>query len=180
MSDTPEHCDWEERLQDRIDGELDAAQCAALDEHIASCTSCHARMGALQAIDAALSKGLSQQRPEESFNRRVLERVDAMARADRAAARARLEREWQAQAATLSRQWRNTWKSLALNGLAGVALLVALVTTFDVLPFVSHLIDRAWPLMQNATNSPAVMFPVAAGLTIAALWLVRVLALDGR
>lgn len=180
MSDAPEHCDWEEGLQDWIDGDLNPAQRAVLDEHIASCTSCHARMDALQAIDAALSKSFSQQTPEESFDRRVLERIAGAARADRAAARARLEREWRAQMAVLSHQWRTACRSLALNVSAGAALLIALAKTFDALPFVYRLIDQAWLLSQYASARPAIILSAAAGLTVAALWLVRSLASTGR
>ena len=180
MPDAPEYCDWEERLQDWIDGDLDPAQSAAFDEHIAGCLSCHARMNALQALDAALSRSFSQETPEESFDRRVLERIAAAATADRAAARARVEREWRDQMAALSRQWRNAWRSMILNGLAGAALLVALSTTFSILPSVSRLIDRIWLLTQDASLRPAIPLLVAAGSTVVALWLVRSLALTER
>src|SRR5688500_16807877 len=124
MSDVTEHCAWEGRLQDRIDGDLDPTQSLALDKHLAGCLSCCARMHALYALDAALSETLSSEALGESFDRKVLEHIAETARADRAAARARLQREWQAQMADLSHQWRVEWGSLALNVLAGATVLV--------------------------------------------------------
>jgi anti-sigma factor RsiW len=180
VSKAPEHCDWEERLQNWIDGDLHPAQFAAVAEHIASCTSCHARMNRLRAVDAALSGSFSQATLDESFDRKVFERIASAAKTDRVAARARIEREWQDQIAALSDQWRDVWKVIILNAVAGVAVLIALTTAFSVLPSVSHLIDRMLLLTQYGSVRPAITLSTAAGLTVVALLLVRSLASTER
>jgi anti-sigma factor RsiW len=180
VSEAPEHCDWEERLQDWIDGDLDSAQLAAVDEHIASCISCRARMNPLQAVDAALSRSLSQSTLDESFDRKVLERIASAAKTDRVAARARIEREWQDQIAALSDQWRNVWKAIILNAVATVAVVIALTTAFIVLPPVSHLLDQMLLLTHYGSVRPAIALSTAAGLTVVALLLVRSLASTER
>jgi anti-sigma factor RsiW len=180
VSGAPEHCDWEKRLQDWIDGDLDPAQFAAVDEHIASCISCRAQMNPLQAVDVALSRSLSQATLDESFDCKVLERIASAAKTDSVAARARIELEWQDQVAALSDQWRNVWKAIILNAVAGVAVLIALTTAFVVLPPVSHLIDRMLLLSQSGSISPTITLSTAAGLTVVALLLVRSLASTER
>ena len=180
MSEAAEHCDWEERLQRWIDGDLDPARSAALDEHIASCLSCHDRLRPLQAVDAALSRSFSQATLDESFDRKVFERIASAEKADRVAARARIERDRQNQMAALSHRWRNAWKSTVLNAVAGVALLVALAKSLSVLPFVPRLIDQIPLLTQDTAMRPAMMLPAAVGLTVVALWLVRSLASTDR
>jgi len=180
VSVAPEHCDWEERLQDWIDGDLDPAQLAAVAEHIASCTSCHARLNSLRAVDAALSRSFSRSTLEESFDREVLDHIARATNTDRVAARVRIEQEWQIQIAALSDQWRNVWKSIILNAVAGVAVLIALTTAFSVLPPVSHFIDRMLLLTQYGSVPPAIALSTAATLTVVALLLVRALAAFGR
>jgi anti-sigma factor RsiW len=167
-------------MQDWIDGDLDPAQSAALDEHIASCLSCDARLRPLLAVDAALSSGFSQATLDESFDRKVLERIASAANADRVAARARIETDRQDQMAALSHRWRNAWKSMVLNALAGVALLIALSKSLGFLPFVPRLIDQIPLLTQYTSIHPATLLPAAAGLTVMALWLVRSLASTER
>lgn len=180
MLETPKCSDWDEWLQDRIDGDLEPTQSTALDEHIASCSACRARLDALRAVDAALSGHLSGEVPGASFDQIVLKHIVAAADADRDAARARVEQEWRDQMAVLSRQWHKAWRSMILNALAGSALLVAMVTTLRALPFLSRLTARVWPLMQHVAVLPLMTLPVAAGLTFVALWLARSLAVSER
>lgn len=180
MAEIPGNGDWDERLQDWLDGDLGPGEAAAVATHIASCTACQTRASALQAIDTALAEAFSQPRLTASFDRHVLERVATTRQADQAAARARAEREWQEQKATLAHQWHSAWRSTLLNTLAGVALLICVLTTFGALPVFSHLTDRVAPLTQYVSARPVMTLPVAAVMTVVAIWVVRVLARGER
>jgi hypothetical protein len=138
------------------------------------------QMNPLQAVEAALSRSFSQATLDESFDCKVLERIASAANADRVAARARIERDRQDQMTALSHRWRNASKSMVLNALASVALLIALSKALGLLPFVPRLIDQL-PLLTHYTSMhPAMLLPAAAGLTVVALCLVRFLASTER
>lgn len=176
MADEPKNCEWEEKLQDSIDGDLDPGESVALNQHIAGCTACQAQRDALQALDAALAQSLLKETLSESFDHRVLERVSTE-RADQATALARVEHEWQAHRAALSRQWRNALRSMILNTLAGVALLVTLLRTLGIASWVSRLAQDMDLLTFYAAIRPIMTVSIAAGLTVITLWVLRALAL---
>jgi len=179
VPDTPGICDGDERLQDWIDGDLDPAQSLAMEVHIADCSACRTRMKALQALDAALSgqysRAASGAMPGEAFDRVLLERIAAAERADRAAARAQVEQQWRDQMTALSRRWRHALRATILNVVAVAALLFMLITSLHAMPGLSPVADWWTPLTQLVTVRPALTIPVAGGLAIVALWLVRTL-----
>lgn len=175
MSDNLEHSDWEDQLQDWVDGDLDIAQSAALEEHLSGCSACRARMKALQAVDGLLCRSLPPEALDASFDCRVLERVAKIEMANWAATRERLERERQAQIAALAWQWRRAWRALALNIVAAGAVLIALAAGFGgILDFVSSLQDQTTLLLRNAILHPTIALLVASGLSVVSLWVVRV------
>jgi anti-sigma factor RsiW len=171
-----DHYEWDERLQDWIDGDLDPSGAAALEAHVAGCSACQARMSGFRALDTTLAKALAPPALSEAFDRRLLEHVDRASTSERTAARARLEREWQAQMRAFSRQWRHALGSMLLNLLLGTALLVALLARLGAPSLVSRLIEQSGQLTHYASLRPASAAMVAvAGLTVAALWLTRAL-----
>ena len=48
--------EWNDRLQDWLDGDLDATETAALQAHMADCASCRARAEELQQLDRSLCR----------------------------------------------------------------------------------------------------------------------------
>jgi anti-sigma factor RsiW len=181
VADSADHFVWDERLQDWIDGDLDPSEGAALEAHVTGCTLCRPRLSAFRAADALLSKALPRETLTESFDRSILERVERASKADRAAARARIEQEWQTQMGALSRQWRNALRSTVLNLVLATALSVAFLSRLPLSPVISRLVDQVGELAQHAGARPALaMMVAAAGATVvAALCLVRALG-EGR
>jgi anti-sigma factor RsiW len=51
---TPHDIQWNDRLQDWLDGDIDAADAAALQAHLADCDECRERIDELQALDREL------------------------------------------------------------------------------------------------------------------------------
>lgn len=58
------HDPWIERLSDFIDGELDAADQAALEEHLAACDTCAGTIAELRAVVAAAAAAPREVRPD--------------------------------------------------------------------------------------------------------------------
>src|SRR5579862_6150302 len=129
LPDLPDHTEWEERLQDWIDGELDPAAAATLDAHLTTCAICQSRGTVLRAVDGTLARLIGQPRLDESFDRALLERVSIEAQADRIAARARATQERNRHLAALARQWRRSLGLLVLSALVGTVLLGTLART---------------------------------------------------
>ena len=172
-SDSSEHFEWQERLQDWIDGDLDLAHRIAVDEHLANCAACRAHLSALRSLDAALTVGVVTQTLDVTFDRRVVDGLSAASETARVAARLRLEREWRDQQTALSHQWHDVWKSLTLNALAATAVLIALLTAFGLLPAASALIQHTLPVIQYVAFRPSVMLLMAVGVAAAGLWAVH-------
>ena len=123
--------EWDDRLQDWLDGELDAAQTTAFDLHLQSCQQCRGSVAALERLDAALIEASPRLALSAAFDARLLARIEAIDDGQRAEARRRLEQEWQQQMQALSRNWRRTLLFLIAGMIAGVALIFALMTGFE-------------------------------------------------
>jgi anti-sigma factor RsiW len=174
VPDSASHFDWDERLQDWIDGDLDPAASAELEAHITGCDSCQARLRAFRAVDAALSGSLTRQTLPASFDCAVLERVHGAAKAGRAAARARLEQAWQAEIGAFSRQWRTALRSMILNALLATALLAAFLTRLPGWAPTVRLTDQIGQFTLYASSRPALtVVLLAAAMSVVALGLTR-------
>jgi anti-sigma factor RsiW len=164
-------CEWEERLQDWLDGDIDASESQLVSAHAATCPTCGERLAALRALDDQLSVGLPPVALGQAFNRRVLAATGLLSRDT--AAPARLEREWQQQKTWLLRGRRRIFFWVSIDILA-VAALVALVASFGSRP-----ISLAWlgRLMALAPHPGWYLLAALAALSsVAALSIVRVLA----
>jgi anti-sigma factor RsiW len=175
VPDSTDHFEWDERLQDWIDGDLDPAASTVLEAHLAGCDACQARLRAFRAVDARLSASLARQTLSTSFDRTVLAHIDGAAKAGRAAARARLEQAWQAEIGAFSRQWRTAFRSMILNALLVAALLVAFLTRLPGRAATTGLSDEIGLLTLYASSRPALtVVLITAGMSIVALGLTRV------
>lgn len=176
MVDEPHECEWEERLQDWIDGDLDPTEVAAVAQHSASCAICRERLTMLRALDAQLSRSVTREALDASFDCRVLDRVTVITQADRAAARARLETERREQMAALARGWRKLWRSIILNAVGWISLFIALTASVRFLPDQVALYDRVASFMHQPVASMVVAVAVAAMSTLVALLILRALS----
>jgi anti-sigma factor RsiW len=121
---------WNDRLQDWLDGDLDAADALALQAHIADCAMCRARAEELQALDRSLRSAAPPLALDDAFDAKIFAQVDEMiATIDdsrRAAARQRIEQELQQNLQALARGWRHALLFIVPGVIAGVALAFAL------------------------------------------------------
>ncbi len=113
-----------------IDGELDAANAIALEQHLKTCTGCAQALVELQAVrEAMASPGLAYAAPE-AFRRRMMIALDAEARPQSKAGRA----------PTTAGRWTG-W--LAPTGLAGLtaSLMVIVAMQQAGAPLVDELVS---------------------------------------
>ena len=126
-SDAREHeLAWHDRLQDWLDGDLDAAGAAALQAHMADCAMCRARAAELQALDQSLQIAAPRLALDDAFDARIFAQIEAIDESKRAAQRQRLEQELQQNLQALQRGWRRALLFILPGVIAGVALAFAL------------------------------------------------------
>ncbi|MGH7047413.1 MAG: hypothetical protein ACREE2_13615 [Stellaceae bacterium] len=130
---SPHHCDQVLLVQAEFDGELDAAQAAALAAHRQECPVCQAAAAALTRAHGLMHEGLYQPAPDE-VRRRVMARLDR-ARLDRA----RLGRARPAPPPSLGSRLRAWWGAGLGFGL-GAACMAVLAMLL------------VWPPEQNLTR----------------------------
>jgi anti-sigma factor RsiW len=127
MNEREHHLEWNDRLQDWLDGEPDAS----FEAHLAGCTLCQAQLADMQALDRALQGELPALSPSESFDARLFEEIDAIDDKQRLAAREQAERELQENLQALRRGWRRTLAFVIPGIVAGIAIAFALTTWLD-------------------------------------------------
>ena len=123
---TTHHLEWNDRLQDWLDGDLDAADAAALQAHIADCTECRARADELQSLDRSLRSAAPQLALDDTFDAKLFAQIDAIDDSKRAETRQRIEQELQQNLQALARGWRRALLFIVPGVVAGVALAFAL------------------------------------------------------
>jgi anti-sigma factor RsiW len=128
---TPHDIEWNDRLQDWLDGDLDAADATALQAHMADCAACRARADELQALDRELRSAAPRMALDASFDAKIFAQLDAVDETKRAEARRRLEQELQQNLHALARGWRRALLFVVPGVIAGVALAFALAWWLD-------------------------------------------------
>ena len=123
---TPHDIEWNDRLQDWLDGDLDAADAAALQAHLAGCPACRARADELQALDRSLRSAAPRLALHDAFDAELFAQIDAVDESKRAEARQRIEQELQQNLQALARGWRRALLFIIPGVIAGVALAFAL------------------------------------------------------
>jgi anti-sigma factor RsiW len=122
----PHDIEWNDRLQDWLDGDLDAADAAALQAHMAGCAACRARADELQALDRSLRSAAPRLALDDAFDAELFAQIDAVDESKRAEARQRIEQELQQNLQALARGWRRALLFIIPGVIAGVALAFAL------------------------------------------------------
>ena len=127
LSDPNEHeLAWNDRLQDWLDGDLDAAAAATLQAHLADCAMCRARADELQALDESLQVASPRLALDDAFDAKLLAQIEAIDDSKRATQRQRLEQELQQNLQALRRGWRRALLFIVPGVIGGVALAFAL------------------------------------------------------
>jgi anti-sigma factor RsiW len=122
------HLEWNDRLQDWLDGDLSAADEAALQAHMADCTLCRARADELRELDFNLARAAPRLALDNAFDARLFAQIDAIDDSQRAAARQRMEQELQQNLQALARGWRRSLLVIVGGAIAGVVMALGLAT----------------------------------------------------
>jgi anti-sigma factor RsiW len=120
----PHGPDWSQRLEEWRDGLADAAESAAIETHLASCTECQDYLEALNQIDAALSTKLQVAALSADFDSKIWSRIDASNDIQRALAKQRAQEDLQQQLAALNAGWKRKVLLMIPGLVAGIALAV--------------------------------------------------------
>jgi anti-sigma factor RsiW len=134
--------EWDGRLQDWLDGELNTADAAVFEAHLAGCGECRQTVEALEKIDEALVEATPPIALDSTFDQRLLARIGAIDETKRAEARRRLEQEWQQQLHALSRNWQRTLAFVIPGVIAGIALAFAVLAWLDSSGVTSNLVAQ--------------------------------------
>lgn len=133
---------WDGRLQDWLDGELNTAESAVFEAHLAGCGECQRTVEALEKLDESLVAANPPLELNKSFDQRLFAQIDAIDESKRAEARRRLELEWQQQMHALSRNWKRTLAFLIPGVIAGIAFAFAVMAWLDSSGVTSNLVAQ--------------------------------------
>jgi anti-sigma factor RsiW len=123
--------EWNDRLQDWLDGDLGSVDATAVEAHLAQCSLCSAQIESFSELDRTLLSAAPRLSLDDSFDQRLFARIDTIDESKRAQARQRLEQELQQNLRELSRGWRRTLAFMIPGVIAGIALAFALTTWLD-------------------------------------------------
>ena len=122
---------WNDRLQEWLDGDLPSAEVAAFEAHLADCAACQTLLGEFRQLDASLQAATPRLQLDDAFDERIFAQLDAIDETQRAAARAQAEREFQNNLRNLASGWRRAIAFVIPGIIGGIALAFAITGWFD-------------------------------------------------
>lgn len=166
--------EWNDRLQDWLDGETDPA----METHLGGCGICQTQLAAFEQLDEALTATAPKMSLDTAFDARLFAQIDSMDESKRIAARQRIEQEMQESLRALSRSWRRSLAFVIPGVLAGIAIAFALATWFDDSGLVRTLaVENAQAIGVGSTGMIRTILTAAFGAAIGmvvARWLATV------
>jgi anti-sigma factor RsiW len=142
MKQPNEHSKWDDALQDWLDGELNDADSATFEAHLAACGLCQRSLPDFEQLDEALLEAAPPLKLDSHFDQALFAQIDAIDENKRLEARRRLEQEWQQQMQSLSRNWRRTLAFVLPGILGGIVLAMALMSWLDSSGITSSLVAQ--------------------------------------
>jgi anti-sigma factor RsiW len=142
MKQPNEHTQWDDALQDWLDGELNDANSAAFEAHLAGCGLCQGSLPEFEQLDEALVEATPPLQLDAAFDRNLFAQIDAIDENKRLEARRRLELEWQQQMQSLASNWRRTLAFVIPGIIGGIVLAVALMGWLDSSGITSNLVAQ--------------------------------------
>jgi anti-sigma factor RsiW len=144
MSEIEQHdAEWNDRLQDLLDGSVATAERVRFESHVANCARCRAEFSKLKKLDAQLRSKLDAPNLSAQFDQQIYARIKALDAQSSEKARRRIDRELEENRAALSRDWRRALLSMASGAIAGVAVIIALITWSNQTGFTDLVIGAA-------------------------------------
>lgn len=146
---TPHLSEWNDRLQDWLDGDLSASEAAALQAHLADCELCRARAEELRELDFNLASDSPRLALDDEFDAKLFAQIDAIDESKRADARRRVEQELHENLQTLARGWRRALLFILPGVVAGVALALGLASWLSDADVMQQLVSESAKLGSN-------------------------------
>jgi anti-sigma factor RsiW len=181
MSETyREHLlEWNDRLQDWLDGDLDERDAAALQTHLAECRRCQSFAEELRGLDRELHEASAPLALDTAFDARIFSQIETFDESKRAAARKHIEHELQQNLQALSRRWRRTLAMLIPGVVAGIAIAFALTAWLGQSDLTRHLVMESatglgWDTSSLIQVGTTMLFGTGLGV-ILARWLTSVI-----
>ena len=170
MTEFEQHdAQWNDLLQDQIDGELVASDRVALDSHVAGCPRCRAQLSKLKRLDHLLHAKLEPPPLSSTFDQQVFARIHAMNEQAQERTRRRMERELQDNLQALSRTWRRSLLSVIGGAIAGIALALAFLNWASEASLAKSLVIAATNSVgQGYSNVIQVLITMIVGAAIGA------------
>lgn len=171
------HLEWNDRLQEWLDGDLSAADEAALQAHMAGCALCRARADELRELDFSLSTAAPRLALDAAFDARLFAQIDAIDDSKRAEARQRMERELQQNLQALARGWRRSLLVIAAGAIAGVAMALGLASWLNDAAVMHTLVAESARLGSENSGSVHLIVTTLLGASLGgaiARWLASV------
>lgn len=169
------HLEWNDRLQDWLDGEIESGDTGVFETHLGDCEICQQRLEQMEDLESALRAATPHPVLDSSFDARLFDKIDAFDDAQRAAARERVEQELQQNLRALSRSWKRMLAFTIPGIVGGIAVAFALAGYFDASGLTGKLAESASEIGGNPglmhTLIIAVLGAGIGGLT--AGWLSR-------
>lgn len=171
MSDIEHHdFEWNDRLQDLIDGDAVGSARAATEAHIASCKRCRSQFTQLKKLDALLQSSVERPGPGASFDNQVFARIAAFDAQGRETARRRVDRELKDNLERLAHDSRRRLVGVVGGATAGAALVVALMGWMNQTGVANALVGAASNSVGGGhTGTIHTFVMLAIGATVGAL-----------
>jgi anti-sigma factor RsiW len=171
------HQEWNDRLQDWLDGDIEAGDDDVFARHLLECALCQQRVAQMQELESSLMAAAPRLELDESFDAKLFAQIDAIDERARAAARQRAEEELQRNLQALSRNWRRTLAFVIPGIVAGIALAIGLTGYLDSAGVTATLAAEGASKLGGSTSTLHLMITslLGAGLGAAmASWLARI------
>jgi hypothetical protein len=175
MQDQAEHlAEWQDRLQDAIDG--DASE--ELRAHLSVCAICHNQHAKLLALHTQLKTEFANVPAlGADFSARVFAKIDSQEQARRVASKQRAEQEFRERMRAFQLDWREILRKHFGNIVAALTVLIALVAGLNSLWTSAreqlHSSIASLPFASNPFALPIAVVIGTASIAAAALWWLR-------
>lgn len=171
------HLEWNDRLQDWLDGDIEAGDGDVFENHLAHCELCQQRVAGMQEVESALMASLVPPQLDASFDARLLAQIDEVDEDQRAMARQRAEQELQDSLKALSHSWRRTLVFVIPGIVAGIALAFGLAGYLDSSGVTASLAAEGASKLGSNTGAMHLMLTALLGAGMGAAmagWLARI------
>jgi anti-sigma factor RsiW len=175
----PSHLEqWVDRLQDSIDGTLDASEQATVSEHLKSCIECSREHAQLMLMDKELKRAFATVPAlSPDFSSNVFASIEAADNSRKTVAKQRAELEFQARMRAFGLDWNEIWQRHMGSIVAAVSVIGGLIAALGTVwnGVSTTLIDK-FPAIAMLGDSAATGMSIAAipiTLSAAALWILR-------